>query len=178
MEKMINIFKTTDKILYQIIQFICLFCFIVLAILVSGNVIVRILSKIMATPSLHWFDEIVEWVFASLIFYGAAALWMTNGHFKLDIIKAKISNKKLSALLSIFVELLVLFFISVFAYQSLKLNIVVTGWTNIFRIPKKLIYLCLSVSAIIMFIYTIKNLIFAIITFFKDEDENNEAESV
>ena len=94
MEKIINIFKTTDKILYKIIQIISIFCFLVLAILVAGNVIIRFLSKIMPTPSLHWFDEIVEWAFASLVFYGAAALWMINGHFKLDIIREKISHHK------------------------------------------------------------------------------------
>ena len=174
MEKIINVFKTTDKILYKIIQIISVFCFLVLAILVAGNVIIRFLSKIMPTPSLHWFDEIVEWAFASLVFFGAAALWMKDGHFKLDIIREKITHHKLGMLLNVFVELLVLYFIFVFAYQSLKLDILVTGWTNIFKIPKKIIYICLPTSSIIMLIYTIKNVIKEIISFINFNNKNIE----
>jgi TRAP-type C4-dicarboxylate transport system permease small subunit len=178
MEKIINILKISDKILFKIIQIISVFCFLVLAVLVAGNVIIRFLSKVIATPSLHWFDEIVVWAFASLVFYGSAALWMTNGHFRLDVLKEKMERHRLGVLINIIVELLILFFISIFAYQSLKLNILVTGWTNVFRIPKKLIYLCLSVSGVIMFIYTIKFLIVEIITFinFNNIKESKETQ--
>ena len=62
-------------------------------------------------------------------------------------------------------------FIAIFAYQSLKLDILVTGWTNIFKIPKKLIYICLPISSIIMLIYTIKNVIKATVDFFTFKKE-------
>ena len=43
--------------------------FLLLSLLVSANVLVRFVPVV----SLHWFDEIVEMLYAYLIFYGAAA---------------------------------------------------------------------------------------------------------
>ncbi len=51
-------------------------CFFLLTILITANVFVRFFPVV----SLHWFDEIIELLYAYLVFYGAAALWITREH--------------------------------------------------------------------------------------------------
>ena len=51
--------------------------FVILTILISANVFVRFFP----IASLHWFDEIIELLYAYLVFYGAAALWITHEPF-------------------------------------------------------------------------------------------------
>ena len=50
--------------------------FVFLTILITANVFVRFFPVV----SLHWFDEIIELLYAYLVFYGAAALWILRGH--------------------------------------------------------------------------------------------------
>ena len=44
--------------------------------------------------SLHWFDEIIELLYAYLVFYGAAALWITREHLSVgDWISGRLIRK-------------------------------------------------------------------------------------
>jgi len=164
MNQIKNLFAVMEKILLNILKFICLVDFTVLTILISANVILRFLSKINITISMHWFDEIVELSFASMIFLGAGALWITDEHFKLDYFKDKIKNPKYKIILNILIEIISLIFVLFFTFYSLRLTLSVTDWSNMFRIPKKLFYMSMPAGGFIMLIYSIKR----IIIFIKD----------
>jgi TRAP-type C4-dicarboxylate transport system permease small subunit len=56
------------------------------------------------------------------------------------------------------IELLVLFFVAIFFYYSLRLTILALDVTNVFAISKKILYSCLPLSGAIMAIYTIRNI--------------------
>jgi TRAP-type transport system small permease protein len=143
--------------------------FLLLSLLVSANVLVRFVPVV----SLHWFDEIVEMLYAYLIFYGAAALWITREHFSLgDWIGATILKKSRTRYLyRAVLEVLVLIFAAIFFYYSLRLTILARDVTNVFAIPKSILYSCMPVAGAIMIIYSIRNCVGEIMRIAKPKAE-------
>jgi TRAP-type C4-dicarboxylate transport system permease small subunit len=148
--------KFVDRVILSALKVITITSFIILTILISANVFVRFVP----IASLHWFDEIIELVYAYLVFYGAAALWITRGHISVgDWIGAKvIKNVRARHFYRMIIELLVLFFVAIFFCYSLRLTLLALDVTNVFAIPKKILYSCLPLSGAIMVIYTIRNI--------------------
>ena len=68
--------RQLDRMLLSGTEGVTITCFFLLTILVTANVFVRFVPVV----SLHWFDEIIELLYAYLVFYGAAALWITREH--------------------------------------------------------------------------------------------------
>lgn len=150
------IIKHMDRVVLGTLKVITITSFIILTILISANVLVRFVP----IASLHWFDEIIELVYAYLVFYGAAALWITRGHISVgDWIGEKvIKNIRARHFYRMILELLVLFFVAIFFYYSLRLTILALDVTNVFAIPKKILYSCLPLSGALMVIYTLRNM--------------------
>ena len=97
-----------DRRLVQFMRVICLCCFTLLLLLLAGNVFVRLYAGIYdRVPSFiripiigfYWFDEVVEWAFAWMVFFGAAALWARNEHFKLEWIAVKMEGTRIGHLI-------------------------------------------------------------------------------
>jgi len=153
---MSSFIKGVDRVILGTLKVITIASFVLLTLLVSANVFVRFFPVV----SLHWFDEIIELVYAYLVFYGAAALWITRGHISVgDWIGAKIiRNVRARHFCRIIIELLVLFFVAIFFYYSLRLTILALDVTNVFAIPKRVLYSCLPVSGAIMVIYAVRNI--------------------
>jgi len=124
--------------------------------LVSANVFVRFVP----VASLHWFDEIIELFYACLVFYGAAALWISREHISVgDWIGEKmIKNVTGRHLYRMLLELIVLVFALIFFYYSLRLTVLAQDVTNVFAIPKSILYSCMPVAGAIMIIYSIRNI--------------------
>jgi TRAP-type C4-dicarboxylate transport system permease small subunit len=146
-----------DKIIFQIIKWTSIVCFVGLFILVLFNVFIRLFPVF----SMNWFDEIQVWLFAGLIFYGAAGLWILRDHFKLDVLKKVLydRSKVASSLFNLVIELSSLFFIAVFTYESFFLSAFAMGATNMFRIPENFEFLsALFIPGALMVIYSIRNI--------------------
>jgi TRAP-type C4-dicarboxylate transport system permease small subunit len=128
--------------------------------LISANVFVRFFPVV----SLHWFDEIIELLYAYLIFYGAAALWITREHFSIgDWISGRlIRNPKLIRVYRLFLECLVLVFALIFLYYSQRLTGLAMDVTNVFALPKKILYSCMPISGLVMAVYSLRNIIIEI----------------
>ena len=75
MEALMTTMRFIDRALLNILKAVAIVVFVCLTVLISANVFVRFFPVV----SLHWFDEIVELIFAALVFYGAAALLQTLG---------------------------------------------------------------------------------------------------
>ena len=130
--------------------------FVFLTILISANVFVRFFPIV----SLHWFDEIIELLYAYLVFYGSAALWISHEHFGVgDWIEKRIRSAKMRSAYRITIALLVLCFVVIFFYYSLRLTLLARDVTNVFAIPKRVLYSCLPISGAIMILYSIRDLI-------------------
>ena len=147
------------------LKFITIVCFVFVTILVSANVFVRFVP----VASLHWFDEIIEMLYAYLVFYGAAALWISREHFSVGnwIGNRMIHHANARHLYRLVLEAVVLIFAWIFFYYSLRLTSLALDVTNVFAIPKSVLYSCMPVAGGIMIIYSARNMIVEIVPLFR-----------
>ena len=164
MEDMMGLLKRIDRVILKTLMVVTITVFVFLTILISANVFVRFFPIV----SLHWFDEIIELLYAYLVFYGSAALWISHEHFGVgDWIEKRIKNIRIRSVYKIVIELLVLCFVVIFFYYSLRLTLLARDVTNVFAIPKKVLYSCLPISGVIMILYSIRDLTVEIIGMMK-----------
>ena len=156
MEKILNVLQGLDRFVLALLKAITILCFIVLTILISANVFVRFVPVI----SLHWFDEIIEMLYAYMIFYGAAALWITREHFSVGdwISRRLIRSPKTIRIYRLILESLVLVFALIFLFYSRRLTDMAQDVTNVFAIPKKVLYSCMPISGLVMVVYSMRNI--------------------
>ena len=69
------------------------------------------------------------------------------------------------------IELLVLCFVVIFFYYSLRLTILARDVTNVFAISKRILYSCLPVSGAVMIIYSIRNITVEMVGLIKSGQE-------
>jgi TRAP-type transport system small permease protein len=154
MESIVGSLKSIDQVILKTLKVVTITSFAFLTLLISANVFVRFFPIV----SLHWFDEIIELLYAYLVFYGAAALWISREHFGVgDWIEKRIRDIRMRHIYRLIIELLVLCFVVIFIYYSLRLTLLARDVTNVFAIPKRVLYSCLPVSGFIMIIYSIRN---------------------
>ncbi len=161
MRNMMNILIKMDRIVFAALKVLTIVLFILLSLLITANVVVRFVPVV----SLHWFDEIVEMLYAYLIFYGAAVLWITREHFSIgDWIGTRVlKGSRARYVYRAVVEVLVLIFTIIFFYYSLRLTVLALDVTNVFAIPKRILYSCMPVAGAIMLIYSIRNIVVEVI---------------
>jgi TRAP-type C4-dicarboxylate transport system permease small subunit len=153
--------KFIDRIMLNALKTVAIVVFILLTVLITANVFVRFFP----VASLHWFDEIIELLYAYMVFYGAAALWITREHIHVGdwLGGALAKNERLGHAYGVVVETLVLAFACVFFYYSWQLTERALDVTNVFQIPKKILYSCMPVSGAVMVVYSIRNIIVELI---------------
>jgi TRAP-type C4-dicarboxylate transport system permease small subunit len=98
---------------------------------------------------------------AYLVFYGAAALWITREHFSVgDWIGGRvIKGDRARHFYRLVLEVLVLVFSLVFFSYSFKLTAMAQDVTNVFAIPKSVLYSCMPIAGAVMVVYSIRNVI-------------------
>lgn len=155
MRSLMDSLRRIDQVILGALKAITITSFVFLTLLVSANVFVRFFP----VASLHWFDEIIELVYAYLIFYGAAALWVSREHFGVgDWIEKRIRQERMRHVYKLTIQLLVMGFALIFFYYSFQLTLLARDVTNVFAIPKRVLYSCLPISGFIMIIYSIRNI--------------------
>ena len=170
MNSFLKFLRAVDPILVKTLRLICILCFTLLLLLLAGNVFVRYVP-IMA---FYWFDEVVEWAFAWMVFCGAAALWARDDHFKLDWFPTKMRGTRGGYLVIVGLEILSLFFLIVFATQSLRLTVLAKDWTPVFNVSKRFLYACMPISGFIMLGYSVRNIAREVLAFRNFSVKNSE----
>jgi TRAP-type C4-dicarboxylate transport system permease small subunit len=155
MEKVLNALAAFDRGLVFFLRFISCTCFTLLLLLMAGNVFARYIH----VAAFYWFDEVVEWAFAWMVFFGAAALWARNEHFRLEWINEKLKGTRACHLVSTGLELLSLLFLIIFSYQALRLTMLAKDWTPVFNVSRRWLYVCMPISGVIMVGYSVRNLL-------------------
>ena len=152
MKALIAILRKADTILTGILKWLTVSLFAALTLIVTANVLLRIFP----ITSLHWTDEIVEMCFAGLVFYGAAGVWMSKGHFSVGDWISKLSkSERAKNGYRLAVELIVLGFACILFYYSLNLTLRAREASSVFQIPKRVFYSCMPISAAIMCAYSL-----------------------
>jgi TRAP-type transport system small permease protein len=170
MEKALNFLRHIDRVILSLLKAISIVCFILLTILVTANVVVRFVPVV----SLHWFDEIVEMLYAYLVFYGAAALWISSEHFCVgDWMSGRIFKSAAGCrVYRLTLELLKLAFAGVFLYYSFRLTMMAIDVTNVFAIPKRVLYSCMPLSALVMVVYSLCSIAMQVFELVKSGDNH------
>jgi TRAP-type C4-dicarboxylate transport system permease small subunit len=166
-KKTVDFFSGCDRVVVLALRSICVCCFSLLLLLLAGNVFVRYFP----VAAFYWFDEVVEWMFAWMVFFGAAALWARDEHFRLDWINVKLKGTLAGYLFTVVLELISLFFIIIFFYQALQLTILAKDWTPVFNISRRYLYVCMPISGLIMVIYSIRNIARGLLSLWKPKKE-------
>ncbi len=155
MEMKQNFFGKMDRVVGIALRGGSSFCISSLWIIVTAIVLFRFLPIF----SMGWTDEIVELLFAWMVFSGAAELCRQRKHFIVDLIPNMIAGTRAGHVLCIVTQLLALAFLLVFTYEGALLAIQATDRSPVFEYPKTLWYMSIPISGIIMVGYTLRDLL-------------------
>lgn len=147
-------FALIDNYIGKLLQLISLVSLGFLFLLLIGNVFFRFVPVF----SFGWFDEIVEMVFAYFVFFGSAALWREGEHFRLTLIPDSLKGTRTGKILDISIEVISMIFFFVLFYYSAELTMKANDQTPIFKLSKKLLYVCIPVSSFCMLFYSVLTL--------------------
>ena len=150
-----NFFGKVDRIVGIALRGGSSFCIASLWIIVTAIVLFRFLPIF----SMGWTDEIVELLFAWMVFSGAAELCRQRKHFTVELIPNMIAGTRKGHVLGIVIQLLALAFLLVFTYEGALLAIQATDRSPIFEYPKTLWYLSIPIPGIIMVGFTVRDLV-------------------
>lgn len=158
-----KLLKKADNILGLALRIICTGSMIGIFLLYIANVIIRFIPVVNFTAT----DEIVEMLTGWVIFFGAAALQRERNHFSLDFVKKKYEDRAAGKLINIFVYLISMIFILVLVYYGMDLCGRSNSLSTTLRIPKKMFYACIPISAAIMGIYLTRDVVNHVVALFK-----------
>lgn len=142
-----------DHALGRILRGATIACLVALLFILGGNVLARISNWF----AMSWYDEVIEFFFAWMVFIGAAALWRQHEHFRIDWLAGKLPGhaRRGHALL---VSLVNLFFLYFLFTEGLNLTLRSAALTPILRLPVSLLYACIPIGAGIMALYSLRDL--------------------
>ena len=149
-----NVFSKMDGTLGISMRRVGSFAIVALWILVTATVLFRFIPIF----SMGWSDEIVELLFAWMVFICSAELCRQGKHFIVDLIPNMIAGTRAGRILGIVIQLLALAFLLVFTYEGALLAIQATDRSPIFEYPKTIWYIPIPISGAIMIVYTIRDL--------------------
>lgn len=144
-----------DKGLLLVLEWVCIALFAAITAILTLNIIVRFVPVM----SMHWFDEILELLYGALIFYGAAAVWVSHSHFSVgDWISKYLPGVRARFVYRFVVELASLVFIAIFFWYAVELMMHTEEQTTAFAMSKKWLYACMPITGAIMVLYSVKNM--------------------
>lgn len=150
-----NTLNRIDQGLTLVLEWICIALFAAITFILTLNIVVRFFPFM----SMHWFDEILELLYGALVFYGAAAVWVTHSHFSVgDWISKYLKSVRARFAYRLLVELMSLVFIAIFFWYALELLLQTEERTTAFAMSKKWLYACMPITGGIMVLYTLKNM--------------------
>jgi TRAP-type C4-dicarboxylate transport system permease small subunit len=149
-----KLLENVDRRIGRILYWGAIGCLIVLFVAISGGVF----SRFVPFMSMGWFDEIVEFAFAWMIFLGVAALWRERSHFFVEMILKWLSSSSFGPKLEISLHFLSLVFLLVFTYEGVALTSRVNETSAILEIPKASFYIVMPIAGFLMVGYTLRDL--------------------
>jgi TRAP-type C4-dicarboxylate transport system permease small subunit len=142
-----------DRFLGQAMKWFSITCLVILAVVLTGVVFVRFVP----VARLSWSDEVVEWAFAWMVFFGAASIWRQDAHFRVDALIERVETKKPGRVLKLFIALSCTVFFVLFTYYGSLLTWNANDRSPILEWPRPLWYSCMPLSGAIMTVYALRN---------------------
>ena len=151
--------KKLDEITARILKVIVVCCLVLIACILLFRVIIRF------TPiniSLSWTDEVVEWSMAYMIFLTSALIMREGTHFRVDLLQQKFKNTKFIYILNLCIAIFDAVFFAVFFYYAVELFSKAQAPTIILRAPRQVPYASIVIGGLLLFIYSIRDIVLAI----------------
>lgn len=118
-------------------------------------------TRILGLRSAGWTDELIELLFAWMVFVGAASLWRDKGHFAVDLAVQMVKGPRARRTLAVVNESLCVVFLAVFVVEAVVLIIVNASETSpVFGLPRAWWYGVMPVTGSIMIVYSIVRIAF------------------
>ncbi|WP_153770635.1 TRAP transporter small permease [Labrenzia sp. CE80] len=143
-----------DRFVGVILRAIPTFCFAALFLLLLINVIARTFQL----AGFSWFDEVVQGLFAWMVFIGAAALWREKDHFQVDWLPRSLPVAS-ARIVRIMTCVLGVTFLIVMTKYGADLTQKAKALTPILDLPTGLFYAAIPLSGATMLIYSLADLI-------------------
>jgi TRAP-type C4-dicarboxylate transport system permease small subunit len=148
-----NVLRKIDDILAKALRaMVVLFC-VCIAVILFARVIIRFAS---IEVSLAMTDEIVEWLMAWMIFTAATVIMRDGGHFRVDLLDAKLKGKA-RHIVDALISLLGLGFIVMLFWYSFKLTAGTTQFSPIMKLPTSVFYACMPINCALMACYLVRD---------------------
>ncbi len=145
--------KKLDQIVGWALRAAPIACLAALFILLAINVVARTFQL----AGFAWFDEVVQGLFAWMVFLGSAALWREHDHFQVLWLPQSLPPAAARAL-RIFTTLLALAFLGVMTWYGMNLTLRARALTPILDLPTSLFYVAIPLSGAVMTIYSLADL--------------------
>tara|TARA_R110000737_G_scaffold265704_2_gene273432 strand:- start:1644 stop:2135 length:492 start_codon:yes stop_codon:yes gene_type:complete len=119
--------------------------------------LVNVLARSFRLASFPWFDEVVQGLFAWMVFVGAAALWRDKDHFQVDWLPVALPPFG-RRLLLITTTLLSIAFLAAMTWYGFSLTRSARALTPILQLPTALFYASIPISGAVMLVYSLAEL--------------------
>lgn len=107
--------------------------------------------------SLNWTDEIVELLFAWMVFLGSAIVWGRREHIVVDLIPQMLAGTRAGRVLEFVACILCLAFLVVLTWYGALLTLQARGNTSpMLTLPRELWYAAIPIAGLVMIAHTLR----------------------
>lgn len=152
---MLEWYDRLEETIGKLLRLTCACLLGALLVIFIANITLRYLGY----NGMAWLEEVVSLCFGWMAFLGAAELWRTGSHFKVDFFLERIKKKELVTLLNLVINLISLVFFVIVAFFSIRWISSINATTPALAMPTSILYTCIPVSMIFMSIVTIRDLV-------------------
>jgi TRAP-type C4-dicarboxylate transport system permease small subunit len=129
-------------------------CMVGLLILVCALILLRV--GIFSVP-MEWSDEVIELLFAWMVFLGTAIVWGRREHIVVDLIPQMVAGTRAAWWLEVAGCVLALVFLAVFTWQGATFTLQARGNTSpILILPRPLWYVSMPIAGVMMMWHTLR----------------------
>lgn len=146
--------RLPDRAVGAALRCFAIACLVALLVLLAGNVVSRFLQLF----SLGWYDEVVEGLFAWMVFLGSAALWIENDHFRVDWLADKLAGAAARRAHRVAVALVCVAFLALMTWTGWQLAWRSGAETPVLELPTAVLYLCIPLAGALMTVWSLADL--------------------
>ena len=145
--------NNAERLFGQLLRAIPVACLVALFILIFINVIARTFQL----AGFAWFDEVMQGLFAWMVFVGAAALWREHDHFQVLWLSESLPPTA-ARMLQVVIVCLGLCFVGAMTWYGASLTLKARALTPILALPTSLFYAAIPISGAVMIVYSLADL--------------------
>lgn len=147
------------KVIVSVIDKVTIVILVALTCVMVSITFAQVFARYVLSNPLHWSEELARYCFVWIVFIGASAALKRGAHIGVDFFVMHLSERSVR-FLSIPVKLFVSIFLAVLIMNAIPvIQKNMSQLSPAIGLPMGIVYLAIPISAAIMLIYTIDDLI-------------------